>query len=166
MGYFYRKLYYLLHINYLLISILFFNFFKKIFLMWTILKVFIEFVTILLLFYVLVVWLCSMWDLSSLTRDWTCTPCIGMQSPNHWTTREAPTNLNFRRHLCFAFFSLGAGTAFCAKSMAQTSHLGLGTRVSLRELWKERYLEPTPASWISLSYTPYCYGFSCNLKQM
>ena len=29
-----------------------------------------------------------MWDLSSLTRDRTHTPCIGRQSLNHWTTRE------------------------------------------------------------------------------
>ena len=39
-----------------------------IFLMWTIFKVFIEFVTILLLAYVLVFWLLGMWDLSSPTR--------------------------------------------------------------------------------------------------
>ena len=58
--------------------------------MWTIFKVFIEFVTILLLFYVLVLWPRGMWDLSSLTRDWTRTPCIGRQSPNHWTAREVP----------------------------------------------------------------------------
>ena len=45
--------------------------------MWTIFKVFIEFVTILHLFYVLVLWLQGMWDLSSLTRDQTCIPCIG-----------------------------------------------------------------------------------------
>ena len=35
-----------------------------IFLMWTILKVFIEFVTILLRYYVLVFWPRGMWDLS------------------------------------------------------------------------------------------------------
>ena len=63
-------------------------FFLKIFLMWTIFKVFIEFVTILLLFYVSVFWPRGMWDLSSTTRDWTCTPCIGRQSLNHWTARE------------------------------------------------------------------------------
>ena len=28
------------------------------------------------------------WDLSTLTRDRTLTPCVGRQSPNHWTTRE------------------------------------------------------------------------------
>ena len=37
-------------------------------------KVIIEFVTILLLFYVLVLWPRGMWDLSSPTRDQTCTP--------------------------------------------------------------------------------------------
>ena len=29
-----------------------------------------------------------MWDLRSPTRDWTCAPCIGRRSLNHWTTRE------------------------------------------------------------------------------
>ena len=47
------------------------------FLTWTIFKVFIEFVTILLLFYILVFGSCSMWDLSFPTSDQTCTPCIG-----------------------------------------------------------------------------------------
>ena len=31
-----------------------------------------------------------MWDFSYLTRDQIHTPCIGRQSLNHWTTREAP----------------------------------------------------------------------------
>ena len=65
-------------------------FFLKFFLMWTTFKVFIEFVTILLLFYVLVFWPGGMWGLSSLTKDWTLTPCIGRWSRNHWTTREVP----------------------------------------------------------------------------
>ena len=29
-------------------------------------------------------------NLSSSTRDQTCAPCSGRQSPNHWTTREVP----------------------------------------------------------------------------
>ena len=37
--------------------------------MWTIFKVFTEFVAVLLLFYVLVFWLRGMWDPSSLPRD-------------------------------------------------------------------------------------------------
>ena len=39
--------------------------------MWTILKVFIEFVTILFLFYVLFFWSQDMWDLRSLTKELT-----------------------------------------------------------------------------------------------
>jgi len=31
-----------------------------------------------------------MWDLSSPTKDQTCTPCIGRWSLNHWITREVP----------------------------------------------------------------------------
>ena len=31
-----------------------------------------------------------MCDFSSWTRGWTCTPFIGRQSLNHWTTREVP----------------------------------------------------------------------------
>ena len=51
-----------------------------------------EFVTILLLlfFYVLVLWLWAMWDLSSPIRDQTHISCIGRGSLNHWTTREIP----------------------------------------------------------------------------
>ena len=33
---------------------------------------------------------CSLGDLSSLTRDWTCVPCIARWILNHWTTREVP----------------------------------------------------------------------------
>ena len=51
--------------------------------MWIILKVFMEFVTILLLFYVTVFWPRGMWDLSPPTRDQTQTPCIDRQSLNH-----------------------------------------------------------------------------------
>ena len=59
----------------------FIYFFKDfLFLMWTIFKVFIEFVTISLLFYVLDFWPWGMWDLSSLTRDLTLTHCIGRGS--------------------------------------------------------------------------------------
>ena len=65
--------------------------------MWTIFKVFIEFVTILLLFYVLVLWLRGMWNLSSPTRDQTCIPCIGRRSVHHWTTREVPVTWFWKR---------------------------------------------------------------------
>ena len=66
------------------LSLSFFFFFFKIFDV-DHLKVFIEFVTMLLLFYVLVLWSrgAGGWDLSSLTRYWTHTLCIGRQSLNH-----------------------------------------------------------------------------------
>ena len=35
----------------------------------------------------------DMWDLGSLTRDWTYVPCIGKQILNHGTTREVPLAL-------------------------------------------------------------------------
>ena len=64
--------------------------------MWTFFfKVFIVFVTILLLFYVLVFWPPGMWDLSSPTRGRTQVPCIGRRILNHWITREAPYSLFF-----------------------------------------------------------------------
>ena len=69
--------------------------------MWTIFKVlFIEFVTILLLFYVLFYWLQSRWSLSSLTRDQTCIPWTGRQSLIYWTTREVPSHyIIFRKDI-------------------------------------------------------------------
>ena len=71
------------YVRFLVLSFWFFKVFF--FLMWTILfKVFIEFVTILLLGF----WQRGIWDLSSLTRDQTCPPCMGRQSLNHWTTGE------------------------------------------------------------------------------
>ena len=63
--------------------------------MWTIFKVFTEFVIILLLFYVLVFWPRGMWDLSSPTRNRTRTPGIGKQNLNHWTAREV-SGQNFK----------------------------------------------------------------------
>ena len=35
-------------------------------------------------------WPKGMWDLRSLTRDWTHIPCIGRWNVNHWTTRKSP----------------------------------------------------------------------------
>ena len=56
--------------------------------MWTISKVFIEFVTTLLLFYVLVSSQRGVWDVSFPTRDRTHTLDTG--SLNYYTTREVP----------------------------------------------------------------------------
>ena len=56
--------------------------------MWVIFKVFIEITTELLCLYVVAI---RHVDISSQTRDWTGTPCIGRWSLNHWTTREVPS---------------------------------------------------------------------------
>ena len=71
--------------------------------MWTILKIFIEFVTILPLFYSLVFRLCGRWDFSFLTRDQTRTPCIGRENLNRCTTREVPLtgSRHFPSTACF-----------------------------------------------------------------
>ena len=67
--------------------------------MWTVFQIFIEFVTILLLF-------CFGFLVSrhvgftSPTRDWTQAPCIRWQSLNHWTSREVPAITSFPS-LCF-----------------------------------------------------------------
>ena len=44
-----------------------------------------------------------MWDLSSLTSDQTCIPCIGRRILNHWTNREALW-WNFLNHLYYNNF--------------------------------------------------------------
>ena len=44
-----------------------------------------------------------MWNLSSLTRDRTCTPCFGSQTLNRWTAREVPRTSVFK--LCQAIWS-------------------------------------------------------------
>ena len=67
--------------------------------MWTILKVFIEFVTTLLLFYVLVFWPPGMWDLISPTRNWTLITCVGRWSLSHWTAREILISQTFNNNI-------------------------------------------------------------------
>ena len=64
--------------------------FHHIFSMWTIFKVFVEFVTILFLLYVSIFQPQGMWDHSSPARDQTCSLCTGRWRLNHWTAREVP----------------------------------------------------------------------------
>ena len=62
---------------------------------WAIFKVFIKFVTILLLFNFGIFGPEACGDLTSPTSDQQCTPCIGRQSLNHWITREVPSLVHF-----------------------------------------------------------------------
>ena len=59
----------------------------------------LEFVIILLLFYVLVFWAPGMWDLSSLIRDWNHIPWAERRSLSHWTTREVLWTMDFKNHI-------------------------------------------------------------------
>ena len=59
-------------------------------------KVFIEYFTIFLLFYVLDFWPLGMWDLSSPSRNQTHTLGIGRWSLNHWTARKVPLDRLYR----------------------------------------------------------------------
>ena len=42
--------------------------------------------------------LCGMWDISSLTRDQTCVPCIARQFLNHRTPGKSPSDFFFLSH--------------------------------------------------------------------
>ena len=80
-------------------------FFLKIFLMWTIFKVFFDIVVTLLLFFVLGPW--GMWDTSPLTRDWTLTPALeGKSQPlvdqrSPWNTFTGLSDLAIHQAGCF-----------------------------------------------------------------
>ena len=63
-------------------------FFKDDFFIWTFSWVFIEFVTVLSLFWFF--WPQSMWDVRSLTRDQTCTLCIERQTLNPGAPGKVP----------------------------------------------------------------------------
>ena len=67
------------------LSILLTYFLKRL-LMWTVFRVFIDSITALLLFYILIFWPWVLWGLSSPIGDQTSTPCIGRWSLNDWTT--------------------------------------------------------------------------------
>ena len=57
--------------------------------------------------------LVALWHEGSFrTRDWTHVPCIGRQTPKHWTTREVPTLvLGTIPHLTHSVFSLVISSA-------------------------------------------------------
>ena len=58
-------------------------------------QIFIEFVTLLLLLYVLSFWPQGMWDLGSPVKVGTHITCTGRSSLNHWTARDIPSIHSF-----------------------------------------------------------------------
>ena len=100
--------------------------FSFFFLMWTVFKVFSEFVTMLFLFYVLSFCPQGMWNLCSLIRIKPTLPALE-GSLNHRTSREVPwaSSLN-----CLPVVSLSPDiTALYWSSYAQTVRLPLGLYV-------------------------------------
>ena len=77
------------------------------FLTWSILKVFIEFVTILLPFYILFFWSRGMWNFSSLARDQTHTSYTGRQILTTGLTGKSPGVILYAfQSLCISFWSV------------------------------------------------------------
>ena len=69
------------------------TFLKRLFLMWTVLKIFIEF--FLQYCFCFKFWLFGLQEcgiVAPLIRDWTCTQCVERQSLNHWAIKEVPCN--------------------------------------------------------------------------
>ena len=62
----------------------------------------------------------SMWDLSSLTKDQTCIPCIERQILNHWVTRQIPHHF-FYRNFPQAYIRVWYHTSFCLQPQKWTS---------------------------------------------
>ena len=57
----------------------------------------------------------SMWDITSLTRDWTQASAEEVQSLNHWTTREVPENVFlYSFKLVDPYFTFSHLKRFCA----------------------------------------------------
>ena len=73
--------------------------------------------------------LCSMQDLSSLTRDWTHIPCTARQILNRWTTREVP-RLSFNINL----FNLFPGRHFPISSLCPLNFIW--------QQWDRKYKMP------------------------
>ena len=91
-----------------------------------VLFMFFLFKSLLLLFYVLGFLPRGMWALSSLTRDWICTSCIGRWSLNHWTTREVPAALQASLSIEFSSKNTGVGSCSFPQGIFQTQRSNPG----------------------------------------
>ena len=130
--------------------------------MWTIFKVFIEFVTILLLIFVLVFWPQDMWDLSSPTRDWTCTPCIGRRSLNHWTARDVPKYYLNKRLCIHSFvFIIDCFIKVC-KYLEFLRIFKEYDYLTHNDKWPSRKVEPIYLSTFAVWYSSFLHIFTNN----
>ena len=87
-----------------------------------------------------VFWSQGVWDLCSLTRDWTCNPCIGRWSLNHWSTGEVPSMILNETKLCL---SLGMILFWRAEPLPLTQQdFSLGPRAA--PVFQEITKQPLP----------------------
>ena len=114
----------------------------------TIFYVFIVFVTILLLFYVLVFWLWDMLDLSFPDKYWILTSCTERRTLNHWTVRKSlSVSSEDRNH---AYFCTPEKLAF---SSVQFSCSVVSDSLRPHELQHARPPCPSPTPGSSLRLT-------------
>ena len=107
---------------------------------------------------------------SSWTRDWTHVPCIGRQILNHWTTREALTQLSelFRHdqiisrtgyHAVAPSLPIGCSswTNFTAASWGCTHWLSCGTYAftSASAFWGNRLAQAFGKNYLSAPQLPH-----------
>ena len=107
-------------------------------------KVFIEFITALLLFYVF--WPRAMWGLSSPVRDQILTSCIGRWSLKHWTTRGVPKVSLFFIHVFNLFLWHMASRAHGLSSCDSWALLSGGIW-DIRSLTRDQTLVSCTRSW-------------------
>ena len=84
-----------------------------------------------------VFWPKGMWDLCSLTRDWTCNPCIGRWSLNHWRTGEVPSMILNETKLCLSLGMILFWRAEPPPLTQQDFSLGLRAATVFQEITKE-----------------------------
>ena len=94
-----------------------------------------------------------MWDLSSPTRDRTCTPCIEKQSFNHWTTGEVPRRQSWRQSPTWRLLESADSSLSGALCLKVTSEIPIcraliGLNASLRSSPAQACLHPLIGSLI------------------
>ena len=113
----------------------------------------------------------SMWDLSSPTSDWACTPCTGRGRLNHWTTREGPHPQHLPRSLTSELSlgpqirrwrcSRGCGRCFQSYCPVITLRLSIGLIITSSSDWKQSpfpFLDGKKFPWWSTGIREWSHG--------
>ena len=102
---------------------------------------------------------CTLCDLSSLTRDWTCAPAVEAQSPDHWTAREFPQSAfwTWIKIFCSWHLDLHESEIFSVcptlcNSMDYTVHGILQARILEWVAFPFSRRSPKPRDWMQVSH--------------